>query len=364
MVEPLMVLLELRGEYLAAERLYAHTAAQLEDQNAPNQASEIILARVLTGQSWFCFRLAQFEQGRALSARAFSLLQKHDAWQHTAYPLLIGGANEFGAGNLAAAREMTASSVEVYRRSQDAFGIAGALNNLGQITTALGEFDAAENYLRASLEVARRAGIKMLQCSALENLGALEFQRGELVQAQRDLEECLTLARETGDQYETATTQNSLARVLVARGETQTAAALLQDAENTWRKLGDRWSLANTLLAAAQVQRALNQPLPAEGLYWSALETAHAINATTMVLNVLAGIAELRAARGEMDFARAWCAVIVQHPAAEAATRERAMHCFDEFTAPLDADAVQALRTRAAQRDLRTAVAQLLDERA
>ncbi|MBI4673686.1 MAG: AAA family ATPase, partial [Chloroflexi bacterium] len=73
MVEPLMVLLELRGEYLAAERLYAHTAAQLEDQNAPNQASEIILARVLTGQSWFCFRLAQFEQGRALSARAFSL---------------------------------------------------------------------------------------------------------------------------------------------------------------------------------------------------------------------------------------------------------------------------------------------------
>jgi len=364
MLDALIFFLELRSEYGAGKRMFARAVARVNAIPVRAAATEILLARLLAGESWFCFRLAEFEEGRGLSEWALAQLREHDAWQFTAYPLLFCGASEFGAGQLSAARDLTAQSLAVFRRLNDAFGIAGALNNLGQICMALGDLDAAAEYLRESLETARRAGIKTLQCNALENLGALKLRRGELAAAQRDLEECLVLARENDAAYEIATTQNTLARVALELGDAARAAELLQEAELVWRRVGDRWSLANTLNQAAEVERARGKLAQAERLYLSALETGYAVNATTLTLNSLAGLAELCAAQGDAQTALVWFAVIAQHDAAEGFTRARAAERFDELAAARAAADIELARAQAAPDSLAQIIAQLLDERA
>lgn len=347
MIGALVFFLEVRAEYLAGKRMYTRAVECLESIVNPNADLEILLARAYTGLSWFCFRLAEFEPGRAASERALALTQIHDAFEYIAYPLLFLGACEFGAGKLAAARDWTWQSVQVFRRLNDAFGIAGALNNLGQICLALGDLDAAQEHLHRALETARQAEIKTLQCNVLENLGALRLRRAELAEAQRDLEACLDLARELDLAYETATIQNTLTRVCYERGDYVRAASLLQEAQIIWQRVGDRWSLTRTLNQAADLAFARGDLAQAEKSYLAALETAHQVDATTLMLNALAGLAELRAAQGDEKTALLWYTLLTQHEATEDSTRAHAARRLQELTAALDAAVVASRRADA-----------------
>src|SRR5262245_5956814 len=85
------------------------------------------------------------------------------------------------------ARPFLEESLEIARRIGDARGEATALNSLGNLNEAKGDWPRANQYFKEALQLARETGHRFLQGTTLTNVGLTEIALGDYGQAQRTM---------------------------------------------------------------------------------------------------------------------------------------------------------------------------------
>ena len=122
----------------------------------------------------------------------------------------------------------------------DGAGRAGALNELGLLQRATGDFPAAGASHRQSLELYRSLGERLGQASALDNLGRVQYVTGDYPAAAASHEQALEFYRDLGHRAGQALAMNNLGIVQVSTGDYPAAAASYQQALAIFREIGHR----------------------------------------------------------------------------------------------------------------------------
>jgi tetratricopeptide (TPR) repeat protein len=138
-------------------------------------------------------------------------------------------------------------------RRRGRVGESRALNNLGEIYNARGDYDTALRYLEASLAILRQIGDKAGLAVTLHNMGAIAWKTKNMEHAITLWSEAFALARETQDAQALFRTAGRLGQALLQGGAESRARHFLQQAVEVGKAAG---------FAGVQEVEAILQRLP------------------------------------------------------------------------------------------------------
>src|SRR5262249_34672437 len=159
----------------------------------------------------------------------------------------------------------------IMREVGDRAGEGRALNQLGRVYRALGQYDKALRCLEQALTLARKVGNRDSDGPDLSNLGTVYRALGQYTKSLRCLEQALVIMREVGDRVGEGTTFGYLMAVWKAQRQPRLAIFYGKQAVNVLQEI--RRSLQplpqelqeGFLTVQAPVYRKLAEALIAEG---------------------------------------------------------------------------------------------------
>lgn len=359
-MEGLFVFWEMQSAFVEGERAFAQAAAALEAVDGQLDRRRLILrANLLARQGWYCFRLSRYDQGNDLIQQSLTLLRELAAWEELGYPLLFAGACAYGLGKLTDARQFFLESCAVYRRLGDTWGIAGVLNNLGQLAVALGDFVAAREFLDESLRMTEAAQIRHLRVHALGNLSELNLGSADYEAARQNAQQALALAREIDEQFLIMEQLSKLGAVEMMLGEYAAAESCFQEALELATGLGNRREQASCLNQLGEVMLQIDRPHEARRYFRQALALARDIGAASIASNSLQGLASYLAAHGDTRRSLELAYFILHHPDGERRAKDRARQLSDRLAAGLSTGEAAKVLARGRAGQLETVAAAL-----
>ncbi len=208
---------------------------------------------VSEGRRWLERALARSEDGVTLGrARGF----------------FSAGALAFTQDDYDQAEALLRQSELLYRKLADPSGIGAALQKLGQVAIARGNYALARSLTEEALAHFREAGDKWSQfgtplipesnepgdkwtmyfiCLALDNLVRVDIVQGEYAEARSLAEESLALSRPIDDRRNMVTSLFHLALLTFSEGEQTGAHALVEESLTISREIHFKWGLALSL---------------------------------------------------------------------------------------------------------------------
>ncbi len=182
--------------------------------------------------------------------------------------LAAAGILAFTQDDYGPAEAFLKDSVEAYRKLADSSGIGFALQKLGQVSIARGNYTLARSLTEEALAHLRVAGDKWSQfgiplvpdssetgdkwttffiCLALDNLVRVALAQGEYAVARSLAEEFLALSRRIDDRTTMVIALFHLALLTFLEGEQTVAHSLLEENLTVSREIHHKWSLAFSL---------------------------------------------------------------------------------------------------------------------
>jgi tetratricopeptide (TPR) repeat protein/transcriptional regulator with XRE-family HTH domain len=157
------------------------------------------------------------------------------------------GDVRLATGDYPAAAQALEQALGIYRDLGDRVGQANALRRLGDVRRMTAEYPAAAQHLEQALGIYRDLGNRVGQANALRNLGDVRRMTGEYPAAAQHLEQALGIYRDLGDRVGQANALSCLGNLRQMTAEYPAAAQHLEQALGIYRDLGDRLGQANAL---------------------------------------------------------------------------------------------------------------------
>ena len=131
---------------------------------------------------------------------------------------------------------------------------AKILDELGNISYNLGEYDNASIYLKKELKVAQEMGDERGMASSLHNLGILAQDTGDIDEARRLYGESLKIKQELGDKSGVSKSLHPLGTLAQDTGDIDEARRLYSESLKIKQELGDKSGVAITLAQSALLE--------------------------------------------------------------------------------------------------------------
>jgi tetratricopeptide (TPR) repeat protein len=235
---------DLHGWLQEGAAMFGKAVSSLQTSNSGGAATA--LGQLMARQGWFCFRLGQPKQARALLEHSLNLLQPDDRAAR-AVTLIYLGIEDYQLGNYPQALQSTLESLALYHALNDHWGIALCLNILSQIYLEEGKIQEAYGVSSESLAIWRAVGDSRGTAACLRELGESAYRLGRHEEAQRLLEESLAINRALNYRWGTAATLYILGESALILGETARAERLVRESVALFREVGDRLNMALVL---------------------------------------------------------------------------------------------------------------------
>lgn len=321
-LESIFVFWEVRSYYAEGEKKLAMAIDALE--NPVNLEEQTALANLLVRHAWMCFRLARYQQAYDQVQLSLALLPSPTPTLEKAYRPLILGVATFGLGQFAEARRLFWQAYEVYGEGGNTWGMAGTLNNLGNMALMMGEVEEARRLLEQARELARREALSQFMAHSSHNLGVLFLSQGQFAVAGSCFEESSIICAELGDRSLMAINLNFIGKSAVSLHHYAEAEHSFQQALAILQELGDRWNMAQTLnfLGHAAWQR--GEYAEAQNYLQQGLKLAWEIQAMALVLNSLVNISAVLYRTNQQEKAIRLLTYCQQNPANDQETRNQA----------------------------------------
>jgi tetratricopeptide (TPR) repeat protein len=197
----------------------------------------------------------------------------------------------------AEAAEKFRAALALREARADKPGVARTLAELGAALVHGGDLDAAREPLERALAIADAVGDRVASATALVELGTLAEAQGDRAGARDRWTKAFLLREASGDRAGVALVLGRLGLLDLAEGKRKDALGRLDRAVREARRLRAGRVLAWTLGALAEVRLA-------SGEYARALDAAR--EASTVLENVLAGLAEEQEALAREPFAQVY----------------------------------------------------------
>jgi predicted ATPase/DNA-binding SARP family transcriptional activator len=369
------------------------------------QAMGATVGRLLATEGAFMVRLSQYEQAQEILAQALALLRplaQKDAAEKSrvAFALYSSGIAAEAIGERDRARDLLQESLALYREQNDSWGMGNVLNALGNVSAMLREPETARHYYEESLAIRQRIGDRrgialcyhnlgnvnqslghydeareLYQQSvtikqeigdrrgigySLNNLGYMAYLLAKYDEALPHLAESLATLRDVGDRRGIGYALMNLGNVALAQADQQQAGELYLESLQTLQAIGDRLGIAYAQGHLANVAAAQNNFEAAAGHFKVALSAARTIQAVPVMLDLLVGLAAVKTAAGEMTAAFSLLAVVLNHQATPAKTRERAETAQAEWLKQASDEAPAMMEKAGATQSLEEIVATIL----
>jgi class 3 adenylate cyclase/tetratricopeptide (TPR) repeat protein len=339
--------------------------------------------------------ISAMREARRLFAQALELLDAGDAdslgdsrqARVIALARLLGDADR-QLGDFAAARAALERSLALARAAGDRAATIDALGLLGLVATDTGAYPQARSCLEESLALARAAGDTGRTAMMLSHLGNTAMRMASYAEGERAYQESLALFTAAGDRPGMAMALNGLGNGAVDQRMYDTAEYCYAESLAIRRAIDDRWGIAGCLsnlgwvahlrenYAAARARYeeslALSRALgdrrgmaivltnlgftafdlrdraAAAAAFDEALRIATQIGAVPLALEVLVGLARLRAASGQPEQAAELLGLALRHPASNNDVRMQIELFIAEIADMLEPDRMAAALERGA----------------
>jgi tetratricopeptide (TPR) repeat protein/type II secretory pathway predicted ATPase ExeA len=136
---------------------------------------------------------------------------------------------------------------ELFNEASDKRGIAGTLDDIGQVHWLRGGYPKALEFHRQALTIRREIGDPRSIALSLANIGRVHQGTGAFSAASRHFNEALELRRSIGDRAGVIQSLCDLGGVQVADGAQAKAALVYEEAKKIAGEIGDRLALADVL---------------------------------------------------------------------------------------------------------------------
>ncbi|HVO43815.1 MAG TPA: tetratricopeptide repeat protein, partial [Aggregatilineales bacterium] len=248
----------------------------------------------------------------------------------------------------------------ICREIGDRWRIAMTLGRLAVVATSQGDHTTAIQRLEESLAVFRAIGDRRGTASALINLGQAVYNQGSTAEAIRHLEDSLAISREIGDRWSIAATLNNLGYIASLSNDPTQARGHLEESLEIFRESGDQAAVAQTLTNLGHVITALGDDETAAARFREALQIAVTMEAAPVILEIVAGVARLKARAGAAEEAVELAGLALHHPASNSDVKAQAEPLVDSLRKSLAPAIVDAALARGKDRDLDRVAADIL----
>jgi len=197
-----------------------------------------VSAKVLNAAGMLAFARGDHVSGKKWNEQALSLTimsgdKLNQAWSLFWLSAQSTSRTEEFSDGLAYCEE----ALVLFRGVEDKAGLAWCLNQLGEMTRLLGDFDRAKMAYKESLQLCRAIGNRRREAIALTNLSYVAQHQGDFERAEKYALNGLVLLHELGLEYHTAITFSMLAGPLSAQGKSHEAAVLLGATASIFERL-------------------------------------------------------------------------------------------------------------------------------
>jgi predicted ATPase len=340
------MLYETRGLYREGLDMLGRAIDSLEVAYGPSPVDGTVqaaLGHLLTNRALLTIRLGRHAEAQAMLERSLEMLRPLNDTRLLAEPITYLGVVMSLTGNYARALELVAEAREKALEAGDRVFAATSLSlhaNFSRLTGLPGDHHAR---LQAAVAEWRAVGDPRFIAYGLNFLGQSALALGRFDEARKALEESVELNTSVGARWNLGHAFQGLGAVAQAQGEHRRAVDLFLKAVETFTELGGLFYVGQSLAQMGQSLFALGNDIEAERIWRESLRIAAEIRGMPVVLEALVGIASLRAKRGETQSAFELLLIVLNHPACDEETKNRADHLRAELEAQLTSTQIEAI---------------------
>ena len=357
------MLYETRGLYREGLDMLDRAIDRLEAVHGPSPADrtgQAALGHLLTNRALLTFRLGQHAEAQAMLERSLEILRPLNDVRLLAEPIAYLGVVMSLTGDYARALELVAEAREKSLAAGDRVFAATSLSLHANFSRLTGQSGDQHARLQAAVAEWRDVGDPRFIAYGLNFLGQSALALGRFDEARRALEESVELNTSVGARWNLGHAFQGLGAVAQAQGDHQGAVDLFLKAIDTFTELGGLFYIGQGLAQMGRSLFALGDDVEAERIWLQSLRIAAEIRGMPVVLEALIGLASLRAKRGGTQSALELLLIVLNHPACDQETKNRAGLLHAELAAQLTSTQIDAIRARAREKTLEAVVEGLL----
>lgn len=334
--------------------------AQVLRTRLESEACRRVFGQTLTQQGLLYFRSGTFDRAQRRLEESLAVLRTTDEPSLMVDALIYLGTIRYLNGDYEAAKSTLQEGLGYAEERGEEWFAAFATLVLGQIADLIGHASEGAAQVAASVAMWRRVGDPHAIAMGLNYSSLTLLQMGRFVEAESCLRESLELCQRSRNRWGLGTAYRHLALVKTAQGEFDEAETLLWQGLETFGDYIVGWDIACSYTYLGDVQRKVGNPSAAEDYYRTGLRLAQDIQSAPLMLEAMAGWAELDRQAGNNVRALEVAGVVLRHPAGSHDVRQRARQIGQGAASCLDHEMAEAADKRASQRCLNEMASELL----
>ena len=357
------MLYETRGLYREGLDMLGRAIDRLEAAHGPSptdRTGQAALGHLLTNRALLTFRLGQHVKAQAMLERSLEILRPLNDARLLAEPITYLGVVMSLTGDYPRALDLVAEAREKALAVDDRVFAATSLSLHANFSRLTGQPGDQHARLQAAVAEWRAVGDPRFIAYGLNFLGQSALALGRFDEARKALEESVELNTSVGARWNLGHAFQGLGAVAQAQGEHRQAADLFLKAVDTFTELGGLFYIGQSLAQRGRSLFALGNDIEAERSWRESLRIAAEIRGVPVALEVLVGIASLRAKRGETQSAFELLLIVLNHPACDQETKNRVDHLCTELEAQLASPEIETIQAHVAEKTFEAVVEELL----
>ena len=244
-----------RGLYAEGQSVFLEAAEELEGGGDLRRLRGFALSYA----SWFRCHSSYDRETTRLAERSVAVLREAgDPWG-LALALNHLGNLHYVSGRYGESRKALEESLRLREDIGDRWGETCSLNNLGNLACECDDLEGAERIYRRCARLFEEMGDYHGVSVALANLGATAQLRGDLQESMRYLKRAYAIEEDRGARFGMALVRAGMAEVLVAEGRPDEAIGMFEQSRKDFTDLGNRWGEVRSLLGLAEAAVALGE---------------------------------------------------------------------------------------------------------
>jgi len=356
-IHPQFTFYEMRSWFVEGEEIYGLAAKQLRGDSGQRREDsgnlKQTLAKVLSRQGSFAYRLGEYRQARQLLEESLAISRELDFRAEMAFSLSRLGEISRLLGEFDDARHLLVESVRFCQETGEIQQLGRAYNSLAIVEGSTGDYGKAEALFRESINASRKVGDLLGIGKARENLGSVAYLRGDFSKAKELYEESLLISRGLNSRYDIASCLNNMGVIAHEMGQYEQAIELHKESEEIYQEIGSSWNIGICLNDLGKATLAMGDLQEAEVFFHAAFKAAVETGAIPISLSILVSMAELLMQQGNPQRALECLLIVVSHPGSEQETRDRAERLFPLLEKQISPSVIAKGRERLRNRYLR-----------
>jgi len=336
--------------------------AKVAAEKAPStRANQVTLAHILVNEGLSSFRLSRVEQSYAMLTRSIAILRPLNEPRVLVEAVSFLGIVSVLMGRFKEALEHFYEGLEIAQATNNKWFEALDLTEIAisEIMTGISKNPTVQ--LQTALNAWREISDPRFTAFGLLALSLGMNKLRKYPEARAALEESISINESVGDRWGLGTAYRGLALIEQEQGRHDEAIEAFQKSRSILNDLGAPWDEARVLGDMGRSIFALGKIIDAENTWRKSIQIASEVKGTSLVLESILGIANVRAKQGNSEQAYELLLVVLNHPATVQETRERAAKLSAELERRLTMQEVNSIRARIEERDFDALVAEILN---